>query len=262
RQGQKFYVTKGGLARGAEIPLGICKWPSFIFIFMLFAVSVLLPLGVLGYWSYTGIVRGALDQRFFGFALNSLSTAGIASILSMTFALPVVYLKLRHPSIVSYSLDKMAYAGYALPGVVVALGLVFVFSNYLPFLYGSMAMLIISYVVRFLPQNMQAVEASLNLVSPRIEEAGRSLGLPPWQTLFKITLPVVAPGILAGGAFVFVSALKELPATLLLRPPGLDTLAVRVWIEAGEGFYHAAAPAALIIILISILPLKWMLSKY
>jgi iron(III) transport system permease protein len=106
---------------------------------------------------------------------------------------------------------------------------------------------------------MQAGGASLRLVSPRLDEASRSLGLSPWKVLFKVILPLILPGVLAGGALVFVSTLKELPATLLLRPPGFDTLAVRIWMEAGEGLYHLAAPAALLIVLIAVLPLKYML---
>jgi iron(III) transport system permease protein len=79
--------------------------------------------------------------------------------------------------------------------------------------------------------------------------------------MYKVILPLIMPGVLAGGALVFVSTLKELPATLLLRPPGFDTLAVRIWIEAGEAVYHLAAPAALLVVFISVLPLKWMLDR-
>lgn len=123
-------------------------------------------------------------------------------------------------------------------------------------------MLALAFVVRFLPQAMQAGEASLSLVSPRMDEAARSLGYPPWKVMFTVILPNILPGILAGGALVFVSSIKELPATLMLRPPGFDTLAVRIWVDASEALYHLAAPAALLIIFISIIPLRYMLRKY
>jgi iron(III) transport system permease protein len=82
------------------------------------------------------------------------------------------------------------------------------------------------------------------------------------KVLYKVISPLMAPGLLAGGGLVFVSAIKELPATLLLRPPGFDTLAVRVWVEASEAVYHMAAPAALLIVIVSIIPLKIILSRY
>jgi iron(III) transport system permease protein len=120
----------------------------------------------------------------------------------------------------------------------------------------------LAFVVRFLPQSLQAGEASLSQISPKIDEAARSLGFRPWEVMLKVVLPNMLPGILAGGALVFVSAIKELPITLMLRPPGFDTLAVRVYFEAHEAFYHLAAPSALLIILVSIIPLNYLLKKY
>jgi iron(III) transport system permease protein len=94
-----------------------------------------------------------------------------------------------------------------------------------------------------------------------LEEAARTLGRTPWQTLTQVTLPLVLPGLLAGGALVFLTALKELPATLLLRPAGFETLAVRVWIWAEDGFYLQAAPAALLLVLASAAPLYFLLRR-
>ena len=262
RSRMRFYTTKGSGQQPATVALGKAKWLAVLFTSLLFTFSVLLPLIVLVYWSSVGITRGALDHRFWGFTLNSLSTAGIAALLAMMLSLPIVFLKYRNPGVISSGIAKLAYAGYALPGVIVALGIIFVLNNYLPSAYGTVAMVILAYVIRFIPQNMQACEAALSLVSPQVEEAAQSLGLGPWRVLLRVTLPLAFPGILAGGAFVFVSSLKELPATLLLRPAGMDTLAVRIWIEASEAFYQTAAPAALIIILLSVIPLRWMLSKY
>jgi iron(III) transport system permease protein len=174
----------------------------------------------------------------------------------------VIYLKSRYPSAAAAIIDRLSYSGYALPGVIVALGLIFIFNQYIPSLYNTFYLVAAAYVVRFLPQAMQSGEASLSLISPRIDEAARSLGHSPWKVVFTVIIPLLLPGILAGGALVFVSAIKELPATLLLRPPGFDTLAVRVWVESSEAIYHMAAPASLLIIVISLLPLRWMLSKY
>jgi iron(III) transport system permease protein len=242
-------------------PLGKWKLPTTVFVVMVAIVSVGVPLAVLIYWSSIGLQLGALNHEFWAFAWNSFQVAGFAALLSMLLALPLVYLKSRYPSWISITLDRLSYTGYSLPGVIVALGLIFLFNQYIPMLYNTVFVIILACIIRFLPQAMQSGEASLSLISPRIDEASRSLGYSPWKVMYKVILPLILPGVLAGGALVFVSTLKELPATLLLRPPGFDTLAVRVWIEAGEAVYHLAAPAALLVVLISILPLKWMLDR-
>ncbi|WP_017471409.1 ABC transporter permease [Amphibacillus jilinensis] len=262
RRKSKYYQTANTFKEPDILSLGKWKIPALIYVCVIFFVSVVLPIIVLVYWSAIGIGRGALDARFFGFAWNSLRVSLFASLLCMVLSMPIIYLKSRYPSVISSSIDKLSYAGYALPGVIVALGMIFVFNNHLPALYNTFYMVAIALVIRFLPQAMQAGEASLSLVSPRIDEAARSLGHPPWKVMIKVILPSILPGVLAGGALVFVSSIKELPATLMLRPPGFDTLAVRVYVEANESFYYLAAPAALIIILISIIPLRYLLKKY
>ncbi|MFA9556025.1 ABC transporter permease [Evansella sp. AB-rgal1] len=262
RKKNKYYQTTNTYKEPDILPLGKWKLLTILYVLVVFTVSVLLPIVVLTYWSIIGIGRGAIDERFFGFAWNSIKVSGFAAILCMVLAMPIIYLKSRYPSIISTTIDKLSYAGYALPGVIVALGFVFIFNNHLPILYNTFYMVALAFVVRFLPQAMQAGEASLSLVSPRIDEAARSLGYPPWKVMVKVIMPTILPGVLAGGALVFVSSIKELPATLMLRPPGFDTLAVRIYFEASEAFYHLAAPPALLIILVSCLPLRYLLKKY
>ncbi|MDG5787920.1 iron ABC transporter permease [Evansella sp. AB-P1] len=262
RKKNKYYQTTNTYKKPDILPLG--KWKPLIlfYVIIVFFLSVVLPILVLVYWSIIGIGMGALDERFFGFAWNSLKVSGFAALLCMILAMPIIYLKSRYPSIISSAIDRLSYAGYALPGVIVALGFVFIFNNHIPMLYNTFYMVALAFVVRFLPQAMQAGEASLSLVSPRIDEAARSLGYPPWKVMIKVIIPSILPGVLAGGALVFVSSIKELPATLMLRPPGFDTLAVRIYFEASEAFYHLAAPPALLIILVSCIPLRYLLKKY
>lgn len=262
RKGQRYFQTANTYRKPETLSLRGWKIPAFCFTMLVFFLSVLLPVAVLLYWSRLGIAGGALNSKFWTYTANTLKVSGLAALLAMAFSLPVIYLKSRYPSVVTAIIDRLSYSGYALPGVIVALGMIFIFNQYIPRLYNTFYLVAISYVVRFLPQAMQSGEASLTLISPRIDEAARSLGYSPWKVLFKVIVPLVLPGILAGGSLVFVSSVKELPATLLLRPPGFDTLAVRVWVEANESVYHLAAPSALLIILMSVLPLKWMLSKY
>ncbi|WP_096202013.1 ABC transporter permease [Bacillus sp. FJAT-45350] len=262
RKKNKYYQTSNTYRAPDILSLGKWKPLAMFFVIAVLILSVVIPIAVLIYWSIIGIGMGALDDRFFGFAWNSLKVSGFAALLCMILAMPIIYLKSRYPSVISSSIDRLSYAGYALPGVIVALGFVFIFNNHIPALYNTFYMVALAFVVRFLPQAMQAGEASLSLVSPRIDEAARSLGYPPWKVMFKVILPTILPGVLAGGALVFVSSIKELPATLMLRPPGFDTLAVRVYFEASEAIYHLAAPSALLIVLVSIIPLRYLLKKY
>ncbi|WP_416148581.1 ABC transporter permease [Salipaludibacillus sp. HK11] len=262
RKKNKFYQTSNTFKEPDTLSLGKWKPWALMFVFSVFTIAVVLPIAVLVYWTVIGASMGTIDERFFGFAWNSIKVSGLAALFCMALATPVIYLKSRHPSVISQTIDKLSYAGYALPGVIVALGMVFIFNNHIPALYNTFYMIAIAFVVRFLPQAMQAGEASLSLVSPRMDEAARSLGYPAWKVLIKVIIPTIMPGILAGGALVFVSSIKELPATLMLRPPGFDTLAVRVYYEASEAIYHQAAPGALLIVLVSIIPLHYLLRKY
>ena len=257
----KYYQTSNSYRKPVTLNIGKWKYLAFFYVIFIFFMSTVLPISVLLYWSNIGIRMGALNDRFFGYAFNSLQVSSIAAIICMVIAMPIVYLKSRYPSIITSIIDRFSYAGYALPGIIVALGFVFIFNNHLPWLYNTVFMVALAFMVRFLPQAMQAGESSLSQISPKIDEAARSLGTPSWKVMFTVILPNMIPGVLAGGALVFVSSIKELPATLMLRPPGFDTLAVRVYIEASEGFYHLAAPAALLIILVSIVPLWYMLKK-
>ena len=260
---RKMRAAAEAPSRPAEpVELGRWRAAAAALLATVCVVALVAPVGVLVYWSWVGASLGAFDQRFWGYVVNTALACGIAAVLAMVAALPVVYLRSRHPSPASTVIEKLAYAGYALPGVIVAIGLIALGVRYTPLLYGTVGMLALAYVVRFAPQAMQSVAASLSTISPRIDEAARIQGLSPAGVLARVVLPLVAPGALAGGALVFVSAAKELPATLLLRPIGFDTLAVRVWVESSEALYHLAAPPALLIVAISALPLKFLLDRF
>ena len=173
--------------------------------------------------------------------------------------MPVALLVWRHPSRRSRFLERVAYIPNAVPGIAVALALVFFGARYGGVLYQSLALLIFAYVVRFLPQALATTRSALDLVDPRVEEASRSLGRGPARTFLAVVLPLARPGVLAGAALVFLSAMKELPATLLLRPIGFDTLATEIWTDTSIGAYSDAAPSALLLIAVSA-PLVYALS--
>ena len=262
RRRSRFYEGTGASGSSRRVELGWARWPAVAYVCTVFAVSALVPLAVLGYWAWQGVFLTGLDARFPEFALNTLQAAGIAATAAMVLAVPVVYLRSRHPSRPSWAIERLALSGYALPGVIVALGVIFFSLRLAPAIYGTMLMVATAYIIRFLPQALQSAAASLASVSPRIDEAARVAGLSPVAVMGRVISRLIMPGVLAGGALVFVSAAKELPATLLLRPAGFDTLSVRVWVEASEGAYHLAAPPALVMVLLSLVPLKLMLDRF
>lgn len=262
RRRSRFYESTGVSSPPRRVELGALRWPAFAYAITVVTLSSAMPLVVLGYWTGQGLFVKGLDPRFAEFALNTFQAAGTAGVIAVLLAVPVVYLRSRHPSVPARLIEGLSYSGYALPGVIVALGVIFFSLRLTPAIYGTALLVSIAYVIRFLPQAMQSTSANLELVSPRIDEAARVTGLGPLAVIIKVISRLIAPGVLAGGALVFVSSAKELPATLLLRPAGFDTLSVRVWVEASEGAYHLAAPPALVMIALSLVPLKLMLDRF
>jgi iron(III) transport system permease protein len=121
--------------------------------------------------------------------------------------------------------------------------------------------LIVAYVLHFLPAGLQSLEPALQQITPNLEEAARTLGLGVQATWRRVTLPLIRNGFIAAWVLMFLQTMKELPATLLLRPVGFDTLAIRVWLEASEEYYQLAAPSALLIVLVGLPALALLLSR-
>jgi iron(III) transport system permease protein len=269
-QGQaRFTQLESSWRPASRLTLGRWRVPAFLIALAVTSASLLVPLAVLIAWSVTAF----LDQRalaallrigsqgFGGFVWNSLWSAGLAALLAIALALPVGLLAVRYPGHLARGISRLCQVGYAIPGVVVALSLVLLVNRYLPFLYATPLVVVFAYVLRYMPQAKRASESALSQLAPSLEEAARTLGRNSWQTLTQVTLPLILPGLLAGGALVFLTSLKELPATLLLRPAGFETLAVRVWIWAEDGLYLQAAPAALLLVLVSAAPLYFLLRR-
>ncbi|MCX5728190.1 MAG: iron ABC transporter permease, partial [Nitrospirae bacterium] len=116
-------------------------------------------------------------------------------------------------------------------------------------------------VIHFLPAGLQSLEPALQQITPNLEEVARTLGLGLRDTWRRVTLPLVRNGFVVAWVLIFLQTMKELPATLLLRPVGFDTLAIRVWMEASEEYFQLAAPSALLIVLLSLPALALLVSK-
>ena len=252
RQRGRLYRTSPGVPRPQPtVLLGRWKAPALGFCAAVVGLFLVLPAGVLGYWLARGIASERKFEAPLSEALHSLGASGLAAAAAVLAALPVALLALRYPSWTSRMLERLSYAGNALPGLVIALSLVFFAARYASPVYQTLALLVFAYVVRFFPQGLSGLESALERVSPRYEEASRGLGRGPLQTLALVTVPLVRSGVLAGAALVFVSAMKELPATLLLRPIGFDTLATEIWKLTQVGAYSRAALPALVLIAVS-----------
>ena len=258
----RHYRAGVGTARQRQpVALGNWRLPALLFCVAVVIACLVLPTGVMVYWLVRGLAAGESLLPLWSAAANSIKAATGASALALVLALPVAYLAVRFPSKYSTWVYRSAYMGNGLPGIVIALSLVFFGANYAPFLYQTLAMLLFAYVVRFLPEASGTLRSGLLQISPRLEEAARSLGLNRRETVWRVTLPLWRPSIWAGVALVFLSVMKELPATLLLGPTGFATLATQIWSATGEAFFTRAAAPALLLVAVSALSVTLILRQ-
>ena len=235
--------------------MGRWRWPALAYCGAIVLISLGLPMAVLAYWTVRGVAAGEPLLLLWTAAANSVGVAALAAVLTVLCAVPIAMLAVRHPGPFSRWLERLGFVGFALPGIVIALGLVYFGANYATWLYQSLAMLAVAYVTLFLPAAVGSLRASLVQVRPEYEDAARSLGKRPVTVFLKVTLPLIRPGILTGAALVFLLTMKELPATLILSPIGFTTLASSIWAAAEEAFFARAAAPALLLVAVSSIPL-------
>ena len=252
----RYYRSTGRISTApSRVSLGRWRWPAFAYCAFISTIALLAPLGVLVYWLVRGVNAGEELSPLWNAGWRSLYVSALAMAVSACAALPVAILAVRFPGKLTRLLERASYVGFALPAIAVALGLVFFGASYATPLYQTLPLLILAYVVLYLPGSVGATRTSMLQVNPRIEEAARNLGARSFRRLITVTVPMVAPGILAGAALVFLLTMKELPATLILAPPGFQTLATSVWSAASEAFFAQAAMAGLALVVVSALPM-------
>ncbi len=258
RQRQQYYSTHNTQqqprrqATNFETSM-IWLWLGFITL-----LAFGLPIAWMLSWSWEAWTQDLINSEFWGYTGNSLLIAVIAASLAVIAALPVAFYNARRRSLGSQTLLQLSSVGFVLPGPVIALGILSVLLSQLPFLYGGLAALVIAIVIRFLPLAVQSQDAAMAQLTPSLEQVGRSLGAGPLENLRRVVLPMIRGGMATAWVLVFIDTLKELPATLILRPTGFDTLPVRIWIEASEEMLELAAPAALMLV-IGTLPVLWIM---
>ena len=237
------------------VALGRWRWAATGFCAALVLFALVLPAVMLAYWSMRSFAGTTNWEEIGVAALNSLLTAGLAAAIAGACALGIAVLGVRYPSPLAVVVDRVAHVGYALPGIVVALALVFFATRVALPLYQTVTLLILALVILFLPQAIGAIRAALLQMSPHLEEAARSLGRSRFYAFRTVTAPLAVGGLAAGVALVFLTAIKELPAVLILAPIEFSTLATEIWSASEVGFFERAAAPSLVLLAISAIPL-------
>jgi iron(III) transport system permease protein len=255
--------VSSGDARAGRIELGRWTWPALLFCGLVATLGLAVPLGILVMWLFRdspAYAQGGIPFEW-SYAWNSLSVAAAAAVVAVLVALPIAYLAARGDSRLARLPERALYVGYAMPGLVLGLSLVFFGLKYVNALYQTVAILVFAYVVRFLPQAVGILQSSFLQVDPEHTEAARSMGDSPFRSFLRVVFPQVTPGVLAGAALVFLTTMKELPATLLLRPFGFETFVTYIWQVQEAGYYGQAAVPALVLVGVSALSMLVILGR-
>jgi iron(III) transport system permease protein len=254
------YARVGGAGRPPiRLPLRAARWPAAAALTAVAVLALGVPAASLARRLAEGVSRPGSLAEIATAAGNSLAVSLAGALLTMVLALPVGLLTARAPGPLATLLDRLTYVAHALPGVVIGLSLVFFGINVAYPLYQSVWLLALAYATLFLPLAVGAVAGAAAQSPPALEEVARSLGRGPAKVFRTVTLPLTLPGIAAGTALVFLTCMKELPATLLLRPTGMDTLATELWTHTSTASYAAAAPYAALLVGLAAVP-TWFLS--
>ena len=252
----------GGAARSVDrVRLGAMRPVALGGVVALVTLSLGVPLSSLVHWlvvgSSTAFPVGEL-------ASATATTAGLgagAAVVTAAMALPVVWLAVRHRGRLANVIERATFTSHALPGIVVALALVAVSIRSVQPLYQTLPLLLLGYAILFLPRAVVSIRSSLEHAQPVLEDVARSLGQRPARVMARVTLPLIRNGLGAGAALVFLAVSTELTATLLMAPIGTSTLATQFWSHSSSLAYGAAAPYALLLVLVS-LPATWLLSRH
>jgi iron(III) transport system permease protein len=224
--------------------------------FALLALLALgVPVGALVYWLFQG-GRTSLPAAasLSSAAWHSVGYSAAAAVLATVAALPVALLSVRHPGRTTMMLERSTFLVLALPGIVIALSIVYFAEHYAPSLYQRSPLLILAYAILFFPLALVAVRASVAQAPTGLEEMARALGCRPLTVLWRVTLRLVTPGLAAAFCLVFLSAVTELTSTLILVPTGAQTLATQFWAFTTAQSYAAAAPYATLMVVIAVIP--------
>jgi len=255
KAGREGAHVSSGSKRPGRIELGGWRWPAAGFCALVATLALAVPIGILVMWlrrPSPGYAEGGFEFQL-AYAANSVGVSVAAAVCAVLIGLPLAYLAARGDSRLRSLPERASYVGYAMPGVVLGLSLIFLGLRYVNALYGTVVVLVFAYIVRFVPQAIGTMESSIRQVDPSHVEAAQSMGDSSLRSFRRVVLPQIAPGVIAGGALVFLTTMKELPATLLLRPLGEETIVTYIWQVQEAAYYGQAAVPALILVGLSAL---------
>jgi len=243
---------------------------AFLYAATVLAVAFLIPVVQLGLWART-VLAEDLDSRYWDFAWHSLLLAGIGALMVVIVALLLAYAGRQRPGTAMTWTQRLATLGYAFPGAVLAVGLFIpmaALDNWLiershiwfgfggtEILKGTLLVMLLAYLVRFLAVGFGPIDSGLQRITRNIDEAARNLGSSTTALLTRVHLPILRASLLTAATLAFVDIMKEMPITLMTRPFGWDTLAVRVFEMTSEGEWERAALPSLAIVVAGIIPL-------
>jgi iron(III) transport system permease protein len=259
-RGRGRVSRSGPMAQRVSPPLrlGWARWP----VLAMFALLVLLALGVpvasALYWMADGLppaLSGGANVSLLNAAGHTALYGGSAGVLATVMALPVAMLAVRHTGRMRHFLERSTYLVLAMPGVVIAFALYYFTERYAAgFADGTAPLLVVCYAIMFFPLALVGVKASLARAPVSLDEVARSLGQRRLAVWFRVTLRLAGPGLVAAFCLVFLSAVTELTATLLLIPTNTQTLATQFWSYESNLSYSQAAPFALVMIIVAAVP--------
>ena len=259
RGGARYARIGAGSARPAERSrLGSWTLAAYLFLGLLVLLSVAVPVASVGRWLVSGGLAAWSDRYLLTALAQTIGYGLIGALVTCLLAFPIALLAVRFPGRVARVLESINYVTSSLPGLVIALAFVTVAIRLVPALYQTATLVIVVYLLMFLPRAIVNLRSGLAQVPPGLEEAARSLGRPPLLAFATVTLRFVMPSALAGAALVFLGIVTELTSTLLLAPNGTRTLAIQFWSRVNDIDYAGAAPYASLMILLS-LPVTYLL---
>ena len=278
---RKRYGGDTRSTRGLRIPLrGAKAWLATMTCTIVLLVAFVVPMVQLLVWAFQ-VAEQDMDARYWGFVWHSLLLAALSAALVLTAALALGYAQRqahgkRWPGPWIEPLVRTANLGYAVPGMVLAVGL-FIPLAWLdtywlawahaqgwanaPTLKGTVLVMALALAIRFMAVGFQPIASAMQRITPHQEQAARTLGLGHWASLWRLHLPLLRPGLLAATLLVFVEVMKEMPITLLTRPFGWDTLAVRIYEMTSEGMWDRAALPAVWVVAASLLPIALLMRE-
>ncbi|MGB3733873.1 MAG: iron ABC transporter permease [Ilumatobacter sp.] len=241
--------------------LGWRKVPGTLTCAAALGVGLIIPISSLATWAQRGIRNGTVDYGdLVSPAVNTAFVSVIAAVITVAVVLPIAIETTRRPNFTSSIAAGAVLGGFAIPGLVIALALAVIALNApgVGWLYQSLALLIIGYIIHFGSQALASTEQAVRSVPERVREQARLLEPSALRRAARVDLPLMRPGLLSGAGLVMLATLKELPATLLLSPIGFSSLATEIWGGFGEGFYAETGVASLLLIAVSA-SLTWLL---